>query len=158
MKTNIIVLLLLIFPSVCYGSTSRIDSEIRSQGIPIHGVSGSQGSIRIDFKPEATAQQRTNAQTIVDNFDWSPAAADASARTALLTASKGYLTDDTPDAKAMRNAFRVVMSSLIETRAKVNEVITKGNIPNTTALPNRTWAQVVGATKNQIDTESDPNA
>ena len=82
----------------------------------------------------------------------------ADARTALLASSKNFLTDDTPNAKAMRNAFRVVMSSLIETRAKVNEVITKGNIPNTTALPNRTWAQVVGATKNQIDTESDPSA
>ena len=75
----------------------------------------------------------------------------------LKTNAKSYLTNDTPDAKAMRNAFRVVMASLIETRAKVNEVINKGNIPNTTTLPNRTWAQVVGATKAQIDAESDPN-
>lgn len=80
------------------------------------------------------------------------------AKTALLTTSKNHLTNDTPDAKAMRNAFRVVMASLIETRAKVNEVINKGNIPNTSTLPNRTWAQVVGATKAQIEAENDPNS
>lgn len=91
-------------------------------------------------------------------IDAEDAQALADARAALLSASKNHLTNDTPEAKAMRNAFRVVMQSLIETRAKVNEVITKGNIPSTATLPNRTWGQVVGATKNQIDAEVDPNS
>lgn len=41
---------------------------------PIDGVSGSQGNIRIDYKPEATAQQQTDAQTALAAFDWSQAA------------------------------------------------------------------------------------
>jgi hypothetical protein len=40
---------------------------------PIEGVSGQQGDIRIDFKVEATAQERTAAQNVIDNFDWSEA-------------------------------------------------------------------------------------
>lgn len=91
-------------------------------------------------------------------IDAEDAQALADARAALLASSKNFLTDETPNAKAMRNAFRVVMASLIETRAKVNEIINKGNIPSTTTLPNRTWGQVVNATKNQIDAETDPNA
>lgn len=43
---------------------------------PIHGVSGSQGSVRIDYKPEATSQQQTDAQTALAAFDWSQAAHD----------------------------------------------------------------------------------
>lgn len=44
---------------------------------PILGVSGVQGSVRIDFDPSATVQQQTNAQTALTNFDWSQAAEDA---------------------------------------------------------------------------------
>ncbi len=43
---------------------------------PIHGVSGSQGNIRIDYKPEATAQQQTDAQAVLAAFDWSPVIQD----------------------------------------------------------------------------------
>ena len=38
---------------------------------PIHGVSRSG---RIDFLPDASAEQRTAAQAVVDAFDWSDAA------------------------------------------------------------------------------------
>lgn len=41
---------------------------------PIDGVSGSQGGVRIDFRPEATAQQRADAQAVLASFDWSPSA------------------------------------------------------------------------------------
>ncbi len=47
---------------------------------PIVGVSvgtiGVSASVRIDFDPAATAQQRTDAQTAVDGHDWSQAAQD----------------------------------------------------------------------------------
>lgn len=43
---------------------------------PIFGVSGSQGNGRIDYKPEATAQQQSDAQTALAAFDWSQAAHD----------------------------------------------------------------------------------
>lgn len=71
--------------------------------------------------------------------------------------AKQALLSENPDMKAMRNAFRVVMASLIETRQKLNEVIANGNIPNTSQLPNRTWTQVLNATRNSIDNESDPS-
>ena len=41
---------------------------------PIHGVAGDQAGVRIDFRDEATAQQRADAQTVVSSFDWSDAA------------------------------------------------------------------------------------
>lgn len=43
---------------------------------PIHGVSGT-ANTRIDFRDEATEQQRTNAQAALAAFDWSQAAHDA---------------------------------------------------------------------------------
>lgn len=43
---------------------------------PIHGVSGVQGNVRIDYKAEATSQQQTAAQTALAAFDWSQAAHD----------------------------------------------------------------------------------
>ena len=43
---------------------------------PIHGVSGTTNT-RIDYRDEATAQQRTVAQATLAAFDWSQAAHDA---------------------------------------------------------------------------------
>jgi hypothetical protein len=55
----------------------RLDSAIKAAGIPIDGVSGEQGSIVIQFRPEATAQNQTDAAAIVAAFDWSDAAHNA---------------------------------------------------------------------------------
>lgn len=55
---------------------SRLDAAI-SAVCPIHGTSGGTGPgnpPRIDFRPEATAQQRADAQAVVDAFDFSEAA------------------------------------------------------------------------------------
>lgn len=41
---------------------------------PIDGVGGQQGSVRVDYRPEATTEQRASAQAVVDAFDWSLAA------------------------------------------------------------------------------------
>jgi len=43
---------------------------------PIDGVAGSQGNVRIDYRPEATAQQQADAQSALAAFDWSQAAQD----------------------------------------------------------------------------------
>lgn len=43
---------------------------------PIVGVSGSQGNVRIDYAPNATAQQQNDAQAALAAFDWSQAAHD----------------------------------------------------------------------------------
>jgi hypothetical protein len=55
-------------------SLQRLDSMLRAAGIPIDGVSGSQGSVRVDYQASATTQQRTDGDAIVAAFDWSGAA------------------------------------------------------------------------------------
>lgn len=49
----------------------RLYRQIRGAGIPIDGVSGiSSTTYRIDFRPEATAPQRAQANSIAQTFDW----------------------------------------------------------------------------------------
>jgi len=49
---------------------ARLDSLIQAAGIPIFGVASlGGGQYRVDFKPEATVQQRLDAQAIVNAFD-----------------------------------------------------------------------------------------
>ena len=53
----------------------RIDTLLRRDGIPIHGVWVSEDgeTVRIDFRDEATAQQRDQAEALVAGLDWSEA-------------------------------------------------------------------------------------
>lgn len=48
---------------------------------PIHGISVTRADpvpvVRIDFKAEATDEQRAAAQTVLDAFDWSDEAQEA---------------------------------------------------------------------------------
>lgn len=71
---------------------ARLDSQIRAV-CPIDGVARLRdGTVRIDFRPEATDQQRAAAQAVVDSFDWSQAAQDA------------WEEDQHPERKALRQA------------------------------------------------------
>lgn len=48
----------------------KIGEAIRQAGIPINGLrETAPGVFGIDFRPEATSAQRTQAQTILTNFD-----------------------------------------------------------------------------------------
>ncbi|OGZ65506.1 MAG: hypothetical protein A3C50_00495 [Candidatus Staskawiczbacteria bacterium RIFCSPHIGHO2_02_FULL_43_16] len=51
---------------------TQLDIEVKEAGIPIHGMSLNKETreVRINFKPEATEEQKARAQEIVDNFDW----------------------------------------------------------------------------------------
>lgn len=53
---------------------ARLDATLRAASIPIDGVSGSQGNVRVDYQASATAQNRTDGAAIVAAFDWSAAA------------------------------------------------------------------------------------
>lgn len=56
---------------------ARLDQAIKAV-CPIDGISVSDGIVqRIDFRKEATAEQRAAAQAVVDSFDRSPGADDA---------------------------------------------------------------------------------
>lgn len=47
----------------------QIHQTLELRGIPIHGVAGLKDGYRIDFKDEATPEQRATAEEIVANFE-----------------------------------------------------------------------------------------
>lgn len=49
----------------------RLDAALKTAGIPIDGVSVGE-SIRVDYRPEATQQQRSQAAAIVAGLDLRP--------------------------------------------------------------------------------------
>lgn len=67
---------------------------------PIDGIGGTNQLPRIDFKPEATPEQRAAAQAVVDSFDWSDAA-----QTAWEEAQK-------PERKTMRESAAAAIADL----------------------------------------------
>lgn len=68
-------LILLVLPSVSFGDdpTKRLTDDISSV-CPINGISigkiGDSSTVKINFIPTATANQKQSAQGIVDNFKW----------------------------------------------------------------------------------------
>jgi len=51
---------------------AELDAQLQAI-CPMNGcVRFNDGTVRIDFKPEATAEQRATAQAIADAFDWRP--------------------------------------------------------------------------------------
>ena len=78
---------------------TKFDKDLKAVGIPIDGVGGSpDGSIRIDFKPTATAAQRQQAAAIlaahdpVDHEDEATKTREARAATLLDKARRGSLS------------------------------------------------------------------
>lgn len=71
-------------------------NAVCSAAAPVLGVSvgtlGESSTVRIDFRPEATAEQRAAAQAVVNAFDWSPEAQAA------------WEADRQPERKALRMA------------------------------------------------------
>lgn len=85
--------------------------------------------------------------------------AEADAQLAALKQSaKDYVdSGNDSDRRMIRALAWVIFNSMVETRNKVNEIITEINrnpTINVDALPNRTWQQLKKAVKNEIDTES----
>lgn len=85
--------------------------------------------------------------------------AEADARLASLKqAAKDYVdSGNDSDRRMIRALAWVIFNSMVETRNKVNEIITEINrnpTINVDALPNRTWQQLKKAVKNEIDTDS----
>jgi hypothetical protein len=117
------------------------------------------------FAPTATAAQKTQAQTLIAGWNWSQAAQDTYVAGEAKRQAKAALTDaQDPTRTASRCGQRVLYASLVETRAKINEIIalvnSRGVAPGGAIAPltNRTWAQAVVAAQAQIDTETDPGS
>lgn len=73
----IFALLLAILPACADQALPRFDQLLRTNSIPIDGVSGAvttQGvkpfNLRIDFKAAATQPQKDQANTLANTFDW----------------------------------------------------------------------------------------
>ena len=50
-----------------------LDAALRAQGIPMHGVRLQvDGSVEVDYAPEATGAHRTLASAVANAFDWTP--------------------------------------------------------------------------------------
>lgn len=82
--------------------TQRLDALVRAAA-PIHGVGvgtlGDSSTVRIDFRPDATPEQRAAAQAVVDSFDWSDAAQSA------------WEADRVPERKALRAAAATALAA-----------------------------------------------
>lgn len=96
--------------------TSRLDATIKAV-CPIHGASvrfftNSGPVVRIDFRPEATDEQRTAAQAVVDSFDWSGSAQTAWEATRNIPAAGALLQSADPVPQAVRVLFRATVDEL----------------------------------------------
>lgn len=71
--TKLLILLILLAIPSCEAKTglAAFDEYLRSQNIPIDGVSGSGPTARIDYKTEATKQQKEFGDAAKLTFDWS---------------------------------------------------------------------------------------
>lgn len=137
---------------------SRLDAAIRSANIPIDGVSGVQGSVRIDFKASATGPQQTQAQGIADTHDWS-AAADVTqaAKDAKVLAQDAITNGAAQNADSNRRliiGLTQMISDEFNTHTTWNSALTSAiaaatslanlqtRVAAITAIPQRTEAQV----------------
>lgn len=111
-------------------NVQRLHDTIESV-CPIDGVSvgnwGQAGTVRIDFDPTATDQQKSAAQQALASFDWSDAAEAAWEAAQNTSQTIGNLSATDPVPRAARAGCIALMASLDECRVKLNEIITTVN-------------------------------
>lgn len=94
---------------------ARLDAAVKA-ACPILGVSvGTQGdssSVRINFDPSATTQQRTDAQAAVDAFDWSDPAQVSYENLQSRTQAVTLLSDPQPSPKVLRAVLLLTLDEI----------------------------------------------
>jgi hypothetical protein len=141
--------------------------EAVSAVAPIEGVSVTGNTVRIDFLLEATPAQRTQAQAIVDAFDWSPAAdtrwlAQQAKQRAAAQIDAGDTAAGDDASRALRalalmvldefNAHRTVeaaMFAAIDAASSLADLKTR--MAAVQQVPQRTPAQLIAAIKAKIN-------
>lgn len=122
----------------------RLASELRAAGIPIDGVSGSQGAIRVDYQPAATGPQRTQGDAIVAAFNWADAADSVYiAQQSKLQATIGIDNGQLQSGDKMERLIRALALVVLD---EVN-ILRAASVP---ALSARSAAQLVIAIKAKI--------
>ena len=145
---------------------TRLDLAIRAAGVPIDGIAGAQGSVRIDFQPSATAPQIATANGIVAAFNWSAGAdltAIAQEAKAAATASidSGQLQTGVSLERLVRSLALMVLdefnlhttfeSALLAASASATTLADlKTRVAAITPIGQRTPAQLVTAIKAKI--------
>jgi hypothetical protein len=140
---------------------SSLDAAIRAAGIPINGVSAA----AIDYKQEATTEQRAQGDAILAGFDFGDAAellrqhvrerieaklsliqGNEALKRAIRAAVKELFTQD----KAISDRVNGIISIL--TNAQKTTIAANGY--PTTLLPNRTLADFVDIIEAAIDADA----
>lgn len=132
----------------------RVDTAIREANIPISGVTVSaSGSIAVDFKAEATSQQRSQAETIIAGLDLSDSGIAAWQKTKLQDEAKEAFVGDTATRIAAKASDYLLYASIVEIRTKINAIIDhlngSGAVPSKLTI--KTWTEAVAAAKLVIE-------
>ena len=84
-----------------------IDEKLRELGIPIDGVADNgDGTYRIDFRPEATEEQRNQADTVIAGLDFEAEVEQDRLRKALLSRLRNFDGSDDEDYSKLRELRR----------------------------------------------------
>ena len=105
---------------------------------PIHGISGgTQATAAIDYKAEATTEQRAAAEAALAAFDWSDAAQSAWERQKRRDAAVSLLNSSDPTMVALRGFVTVLIR-------RFRVLLTAFGLPTlTTAQLIETWVDVI---------------
>lgn len=145
---------------------AALDQTIREAGIPLDGIAlvdpnSTPPVTRIDYRPEATVQQRTDGNAIVDGWDWSQGAHDLYANGLQRTQALAFLESAEGTYKLLRAAFDVTRDELnilrqwnqsfkSEVAAAASLADLKNRVALLPTLPDRTLLQFKNAVENKI--------
>lgn len=117
---------------------------------PIHGIQGgTQSTAQIDFKDEATTEQRAAAESVLAAFDWSDAAQVAWERKKRRDAAVALLNSSEPTMIAVR-ALATVVKRRVSTL-----LVALGKTPLTTTQLVGLWADCIA--DGEVDETVTPN-
>lgn len=111
------------------------------------GTFGQPETVDIDFRKEATPEQKSAAQAVVAAFDWSRNPADDK------EAAKKRTKDKDPHSLMSRAYARVAWKHRNEIVRAVNKLL-----PPRDEMPEQTWQQYLAAVRKEVDDETDPEA
>ena len=123
---------------------------------PVFGVSvgtiGVAASVRLDFKPEATAQQQADAQAVVNAFDWTEAAEDTRTNVIQRGEAIAGLNARGPHQKVLRAAAIVLADWTVDLKAAVAGATNFADLKaRVAALPQLTPANLRTAIQNKLE-------
>lgn len=136
-------------------------AEVEGDGRPLEMLDlagGDPPAVGAFWADSATQAHRAEYDALVSGWDWTGQAQAAHDLAEQRRLAKESLAGPDPVPRSTRCALRVIYSSLVECRAKVNEVVAFANSKGASINPltNRTWAQALQAVRQAIDAETDP--